>query len=78
VLGFLVNAAGALTEAADTRSWETLPEKIYVADLTLPPGEHDLRVLFQDAQGGTLFRDDLGKVTVESGKITLTRLRTMQ
>jgi hypothetical protein len=77
LFGLAVNAAGALSEAADTRSWETLPEKIFVADLSLPPGEHDLRVLFQDELGGTLKRHDLGRVTLDPGEIVIVRVRSM-
>jgi hypothetical protein len=54
VLGLIVNAAGAASEAADTRAWEMLPDKIYVADFQLPPGEHDLRAIFEDGSGGRL------------------------
>jgi uncharacterized protein len=75
LVGFLVNAAGALTEAADTRSWETLPERIFVADLSLPPGEHTLRALFQDDMGGTLERHDFPTVNVKAGEITFLRVR---
>jgi hypothetical protein len=43
-LGFLVRtilqAASAATEVADKRSWRTLPDKILMARLTLPPGDH--------------------------------------
>lgn len=75
LVGFLVNAAGALTEAADTRSWETLPDQIYVADLSLPPGEHALRAIFEDDLGGTLERHDFPPVTVKAGEITFLRVR---
>lgn len=49
--GLLANIFGAVTEKADTRSWSTLPGRILVARLNLPPGRHDLRVELLDKRG---------------------------
>lgn len=46
--GLLANIFGAVTEKADTRSWSTLPGRILVARLDLPPGRHDLQVELLD------------------------------
>jgi hypothetical protein len=46
LLGAVVNIAGVVTERADTRSWSTLPNRIYVARLPLEPGKHSIRVQF--------------------------------
>ena len=62
ILGAAVNAAGVISEAADTRSWETLPDRIYVADFQLAPGKHTLRALFQDAAGTVLYRHDFPEI----------------
>ncbi len=78
ILGAAVNAAGALSEAADTRSWETLPDRVYAADFQLPPGEHTLRALFQDAAGTALYRHDFPAVTVNAGEIVFLRVRNTQ
>ncbi|MBK6765195.1 MAG: hypothetical protein IPG71_02455 [bacterium] len=75
ILGLGVNLLGAATEAADTRSWETLPDQIFVADFQLPPGEHELRVIYEDAGGMTLTRYDLPKVTVRAGELKVMRAR---
>lgn len=75
ILGAVVNAAAVATEAADTRSWETLPDLIYAADFQLQPGEHDLRVLFQDDFGSTLHRYDFPTVTVRAGETVFLRAR---
>jgi len=75
ILGWGVNLLGAATEAADTRSWETLPDQIFVADFQLPPGEHDLRVVFEDGSGMTVLRSDLPKVTARPGELTVLRAR---
>jgi hypothetical protein len=78
ILGTIVNAAGVATEAADTRSWETLPDRIYVADFQLPPGEHELRAVFEDGSGQTLLRHDFEKVAVQKGELVFLRARCME
>ncbi len=75
ILGGAVNLLGAATEAADTRSWETLPDRIFVADFQLPPGEHDLQVMYEDGSGMTVLRYDLPKVSIEAGELTVLRAR---
>jgi hypothetical protein len=42
--GTLLSIVGAATEQADLRAWSTLPRRIYVARLSLPPGDHVVRV----------------------------------
>jgi hypothetical protein len=78
ILGAVVNAAGVISEAADTRSWETLPDRIYVADFELPPGLHTLRALFEDGTGGTLKRHDFPPVDVKQGQTVFLRVRCTQ
>jgi hypothetical protein len=43
--------AAATTPAADTRSWDNLPQYLYFGVMTLPIGEHRLVVEFLDDQG---------------------------
>ena len=78
VLGLAVNIAGAASEAADTRSWETLPDKIFVADFRLPPGAHDLRILFEDGYGHTILRHDFETINVQKGEIVFLRARCIE
>ena len=78
VLGLIVNAAGAASEAADTRSWETLPDKIYVADFQLPPGSHDIRAVFEDGFGQPILRHDFETVDVKPGEVVFLRARCME
>jgi uncharacterized protein len=49
--GVLANLLAAATETADTRSWLTLPQSIYLVRLTLPAGEHTLRATVDDGSG---------------------------
>jgi hypothetical protein len=53
-LGFVVNLAGAITDRADTRSWSTLPNKVYIARLPLPQGHHQVEVELLDRSGGVV------------------------
>jgi uncharacterized protein len=78
ILGAAVNAAGVLSEAADTRSWETLPDRIFAADFQLPPGQQEVRALFQDASGNVLYRHDFPAVEVKAGEIVFLRVRNTQ
>ncbi|MEX1312482.1 MAG: hypothetical protein AB1Z65_18830, partial [Candidatus Sulfomarinibacteraceae bacterium] len=50
-VGAIVNLLGVLTERADTRCWLTLPDRLAVARLRLPPGTHEIRVDYLDAAG---------------------------
>ena len=50
-LGLLTNLAGVLTEQADTRSWQTLPNQIFMVRMPLPEGKHTLKYSFLNANG---------------------------
>lgn len=65
LFGALVGAvASVATEKADDRMWRTLPGRVYVARMHLPPGEHQITI------GGV----DFGKITVD-GQYALVPLR---
>jgi tetratricopeptide (TPR) repeat protein len=57
LLGVVVNIAGAVAERADTRSWSTLPNRIYLARLPLAAGRHEVHVELQDYSGIAATRD---------------------
>jgi len=56
VLAGLVSkvVSAATTPAADTRTWDNLPQYLSFAAFSLPPGQHTVRVEFNDAQGRLL------------------------
>ena len=64
ILGSVVNIAGSATERADTRSWLTLPDRIFMARKYLPPGEHNFSVDIlteegrESSSGGTFSLDE--------------------
>ena len=51
VLGTTVNVFGAATESADTRSWLTLPNRIFFARIYLAPGDYSFKVDSKTAKG---------------------------
>ncbi len=53
-LGIIVNIAGVLSERADTRSWSTLPNRVYLARLPLGEGRHDIRVELRDSSNAVV------------------------
>jgi len=62
------NAAAALFERADTRSWHLLPDQVSVVRLRLPVGVHPLTLQVETDRGGTRLID-LGEVTVLDGSV---------
>ncbi len=67
-LGLLLNVAGVLSEQADTRSWFTLPQRIYLARQSLAPGRHDISVQLLGPGGHVLAQKQFTGVTAEAGK----------
>lgn len=57
-LGMMVNLAGVMSERADTRSWSTLPNRIYLARLPLAAGHHELHVELTGAYAGSVAARD--------------------
>ncbi|HEX5133047.1 MAG TPA: hypothetical protein VFX92_11250 [Candidatus Krumholzibacteria bacterium] len=41
-LGAVVNIFNIITETADTRSWSTLPQAVWMGRLDLPPGQYEI------------------------------------
>ncbi len=72
---FTANAAAALFERADTRSWHLLPDEVSVVRLRLPPGVHPLSLQVEtDDEGGTRLID-LGEVEVRDGSVRVLSAR---
>ncbi len=68
ILGIVANAAVALLERADTRSWHLLPSDLSVTRLRLPAGRYALSVV-PDRQSRGVGRLDLGEITVRPGRV---------
>ena len=77
-LGGLVNLLGAATEAADTRSWLSLPRTIHIARLSVAPGTAAPTLEFIDARGQVLAVEPLPEVAVAAGEKVFLNFRTFR
>ena len=75
-LGLLVNLAGAVTEQADTRSWQTLPNQIFMVRMPLPAGTHTLNLSFLGKNGKVGGRDSVPEIKINPNRITFWNHRT--
>lgn len=67
-VGLAVNIVNVLTERADTRSWLTLPDRVHVATLALPPGRHAVTVELLGFGGQVVATHTFPEVTVVAGR----------
>lgn len=77
-LGLLTNLAGVLTEQADTRSWRTLPNQIFVVRMLLPAGTHTLKLSFLDANGRVRGSQSVPDIKIDANRITFWNHRTYE
>ena len=75
-LGLLVNLAGVVTEQADTRSWQTLPNQIFMVRMPLPAGMHTLNLSFLGEDGRIRGRDSVPNIKIHPNRITFWNHRT--
>ena len=78
VFGALVNLAGVLTEQADTRSWRTLPNQIFMVRMLLPAGTHTLKLSFLDANGRVRGSQSVPDIKIDANRITFLNHRTYE
>ena len=76
VLGAVVNLAGVLTESADTRSWQTLPNQIFMVRMPLPVGTHTLKLSFLNSRKQISGSEFVQDVKISSNQITFLNFRT--
>ena len=77
-LGLLTNLAGVLTEQADTRSWQTLPNQIFMVRMPLPAGTHTLNLSFLDANGRGSGSQSVPNIKIDANRITFLNHRTYE
>jgi hypothetical protein len=65
--GLLVNAAGLVTETADTRSWLTLPKNIHFARLAVPVGKYEAKLTLLGNHNQVIQVLNLGSVELGRG-----------
>jgi hypothetical protein len=66
--GFLTNVYSLATEQSDKRSWRTLPAKIRLARISLPPGEWEVRIAYYSDQGRLIEERPIPSLKIEKGK----------
>ena len=68
--GALLNVAAVLTEEADTRSWNTLPNNIQLARLPLAPGTYSLEIELLDDGGRIVTTQTLSDIVIRPERKT--------
>lgn len=58
VANFLGGRAREASEQADLRGWQTMPGKMYVNVVKLPPGEHHISFNFYSLTGALIYSDE--------------------
>lgn len=77
-LGLLTNLAGVVSEQADTRSWQTLPNQIFMVRMPLPEGTHTLNLSFLDANGQVRGSQSVPDIEIQPNQITFLNHRTYE
>jgi hypothetical protein len=77
-LGELLNWIGFSTEAADTRSWLSLPSRVELARFSPPPGTVDLTLELLDSRGQTVETQVFPAVQVAAGKTLCLNYRSFR
>ena len=75
-LGLITNLAGVLTESADKRSWQTLPNQIYLVRMPLPAGKHRLKLSFLNKSGNIRKSQSNLEVQIKTNQISFLNYRT--
>ncbi|MFH1259089.1 MAG: hypothetical protein ABII74_04655 [Elusimicrobiota bacterium] len=69
-------AASAVIEQADKRSWQSLPDKIFIIRLPMSEGKHSVQLNFLDQQGSIIKTQVLDNIRIKAGKKTFVTVRT--
>jgi hypothetical protein len=70
VAAIAVEIAGLVTERADTRSWLTLPSRIHLARLPLPPGTYTVKVDLLGDDGQIVSTQEYANMVIRRGAKT--------
>ena len=70
VAAMAVEIAGLVTERADTRSWLTLPARIHLARLPLPPGTYTVKVDLLGDDGQIVSTQEYANMVIHRGAKT--------
>jgi hypothetical protein len=70
------NVASAVSEQADLRAWQTLPDRILIGRAALPPGKHRISVEFTTGAAIVVGRKEMGEIEVPPGRTRFMVLHT--
>ncbi len=68
LLGVITNLAGFITEQADTRGWNSLPQQILLGRLTLAPEDYDIEIKLKGSAGEQITTKQLTQVSLQPGQ----------
>ena len=74
--GRISNVVNVATEHADTRSWRTLPNQIFLVRMLLPEGVYNVNLLFLEAGMQNSVSQTLRNVEIFSNRVTFLNYRT--
>ena len=78
LIGRAVNVVNIATERADTRSWQTLPNQIFLVRMRLPTGSHTVTLLFSDGVSRQREVESLEDVVIRENEATFLNYRTFE
>ena len=78
LIGRAVNVVNIVTERADTRSWQTLPNQIFLVRMRLPAGSHTVTLLFSDGVNRQRGVESLEGVVIRKNESTFLNYRTFE
>lgn len=76
ILSSTVKVAAALTEKADKRCWQVLPDTIRMARFTVREGVHDLKINYYNRNGSKTAEEEITDIAVKKGKKTFVLVQT--
>ena len=78
VAGAMARMIATASEEADKRSWATLPDRIYVGRMTVPPGTYDVELRHMGMSGGVVETQVVRNVTVTARGTHFVGARVLQ
>jgi hypothetical protein len=78
IAGILAHVAAVATEEADKRSWVTLPDRIKVGRVLVPPGTYEIELRWRGRAGEEVAKQSMRSITLKAGEKRFISTREMQ
>ncbi len=69
-IDFAVDVGVDATERADLRSWKTMPRNCFVGNYRQAPGDHQIRLQFQDMNGNVI-KTEIRRISLSTNSVKL-------